>query len=85
MNYVPLDAFLDDLKTIAEKCGAEIQEDQLRPALDCYRDSVERDIVYIKTTTKNVSPRELFIRPGHSERWLDLAAMAKECGLVDLY
>jgi hypothetical protein len=74
MDYISMDAFLKDLKVHAEKCGAQIRED-----------IVERHSLYVKTTTKDSSPRELFIRPGHSGRWFDLAAMAKERGVVDLY
>lgn len=85
MAYVSVADFLKDLKVIAEKCGAEVREDKLFPVLDCYRDAVEHDTIYIKTTTKDVSPREFFVRPGHSERWLDLAALAKAYGLIDLY
>ncbi|GEM_PF-1566929 len=85
MVYVSLEDFLKDLKVIADKCGAEVREDKLFPVLDCYREAVEHDVIYIKTTTKEVSPREFFVRPGHAEKWLDLAAMAKAYGLIDLY
>ena len=85
MDYVSIDTFLRDVRVIAEKCGAEVREDKLLPVLDCYRDIFESSAIYVKTTTKDRSPRELYVRPGHPERWFNLAAMAKDHGLADFY
>lgn len=85
MGYVSIDTFRRDVKVIAEKCGAKVCEDRLIPVLDCYRNIVEYGDIYIKTTTRDLSPRELYVRPGHPKRWFDLAAMAKDCGLADFY
>jgi len=84
-GYVSLDTFWADLAVIAEKCGGHLQEDKLRPVLECYREIVERDSVYTKTTDRDMVPKELFVRAGHTEKWYDLAAMAKACGLMDVY
>ena len=83
LDYIPLDTFLDNLKAIAKTCGVEIQEEQLRPALECYREPLEYDTVYIKTTNRDLTPREFFIRPGNAGKWFDLAALAKSHGLGD--
>ena len=85
LDYVSVDTFLRDTKVIAEKCGAKVCEDRLRPILDCYRDIVESSAIYIKTTDRDLHPRELYVRPGHPGRWFDLAAMAKDYGLADFY
>ena len=83
LDYVPLDAFLDNLKAIARTCGVEIQEEKLRPVFECYREPLEYDTVYIKTTNRELTPREFFIRPGNAGKWFDLAALAKSHGLGD--
>lgn len=83
LDYVPLDAFLANLKAVAKTCGVEIQEEKLRPVFECYREPLEHDTVYIKTTDRARTPREFFIRPGNAGKWFDLAAMAKNHGLGD--
>lgn len=85
LDYVSVDTFLRDIKVIAEKCGAKVCEGKLRPTLDCYKGVVESGAIYIKATTRDLHPRELYVRPGHPGRWFDLAAMAKDCGLADFY
>lgn len=85
MNHVSIDTFLRDVKVIAGKCGAKVCEDKLLPLLDCYRNIFEDNVVLIKTTTRYQNPRELYIRPGHPRRWFDLAAMARDHGVADLY
>jgi hypothetical protein len=83
VDYVSIDIFLRDIKVIADLCGAEIRENKLLPFLDCYKELLEWSTIYIKTTTKDLTPKELFIRPGHASRWFEVAAMAKERGLAD--
>lgn len=60
LDYVPLDAFLSNLKAIAKTCGVEIQGEKLLPALECYKEPFEYDTVYIKTTNRDSTPREFF-------------------------
>lgn len=84
-DYTPLDTFWHDLVITAEKCGGEIREDKLRPIFECYKDIAERDSIYIKTTDRDLVPRELFVRFGHAAKWFDLAAMAKSSGIMDVY
>lgn len=83
LDYVSVETLLDDLKTIAEKYGTEIQEDRLRPILDCYKQVIETGAIYIKATTRDLTPKEFFIRPGHAGRWFDMAAIAKNCGIAN--
>jgi hypothetical protein len=85
IDYVSMDTFLRDIKVIADLCGAEIREEKLLPFLDCFKELLEWGTIYIKTTTKELTPKELFIRPGHASRWFEVAAMAKQCGLADFY
>ncbi len=85
LEYVPMDTFLSNLKAIAKTCGVEIQEEKLLPVLNCYREPLEYETVYIKTTNRDLTPREFFIRPGSAAKWFDLAAMARDHGLADFY
>ncbi|MBN1449634.1 MAG: hypothetical protein JW963_01350 [Anaerolineales bacterium] len=85
LDYIPLDAFFDNLTAIAKTCGVEIQKEKLRSVFECYREPLEYDTVYIKTTNRELIPREFFIRPGNAGKWFDLAAMAKSHGLGDFY
>ncbi len=85
LDYVPVDAFVSNLKAIAKTCGVTIQEEKLLPALNGYKDALEYETVYIKTTDRDLTPREFFIRPGSAGKWFDLAAMAKSHGLADFY
>ncbi|MBN2004255.1 MAG: hypothetical protein JXA21_12950 [Anaerolineae bacterium] len=85
LDYVSVDDFLSNLKAVAKTCSVEIQEEKLLPALNCYKDPLEYETVYIKTTNRDLTPREFFIRPGNAAKWFDLAAMAKDHGLADFY
>jgi hypothetical protein len=54
LNYVPLDAFFENLKAIARTCGVKIREEKLRPVFECFREPLEYDTVYIKTTNREL-------------------------------